>query len=183
VFNFEQGRRDLSVSDLILVARALNVDPERLFRRILNWSPDELERQAVLPGSCNTGLNALILGEEVTSQGQRRRIPAGAVNGVSLNEVVRERLNSLRVRIAVRHNAPTFSSRHLPGRKPDSASIFGPQRHELRGGGCFQIGRLELLGATGGYSVSWRCGPTRCARPTVRSARSNRVALRQNLPG
>lgn len=37
VSNIEQGRREVSVTDLVLIARALNVDPEILFRRILRW--------------------------------------------------------------------------------------------------------------------------------------------------
>ena len=37
VSNIEQGRREVSISDLILIAQALNVDPEILFRRILRW--------------------------------------------------------------------------------------------------------------------------------------------------
>ncbi len=37
VSNIEQGRRDVSVADLVLIARALDVDPEKLFRRILRW--------------------------------------------------------------------------------------------------------------------------------------------------
>ena len=37
VSNIEQGRREVSVSDLILIARVLRVDPETLFRRILRW--------------------------------------------------------------------------------------------------------------------------------------------------
>jgi transcriptional regulator with XRE-family HTH domain len=35
--NIEQGRRGVTVSDLILIARALNLDPETLFRRVLRW--------------------------------------------------------------------------------------------------------------------------------------------------
>ncbi|MEJ0038731.1 MAG: helix-turn-helix transcriptional regulator [Gammaproteobacteria bacterium] len=35
--NIEQGRRALTVSDLILIARALDLDPETLFRRVLRW--------------------------------------------------------------------------------------------------------------------------------------------------
>jgi DNA-binding XRE family transcriptional regulator len=35
--NIEQGRRAVSVSDLILIARALDLDPETLFRRVLRW--------------------------------------------------------------------------------------------------------------------------------------------------
>lgn len=35
--NIEQGRRAVTVSDLILIARALNIDPETLFRRVLRW--------------------------------------------------------------------------------------------------------------------------------------------------
>lgn len=37
VSNIEQGRRDVSITDLILMARALNVDPETIFRRVLRW--------------------------------------------------------------------------------------------------------------------------------------------------
>lgn len=37
VSNIEQGRREVSISDLILIAQALKVDPEILFRRILRW--------------------------------------------------------------------------------------------------------------------------------------------------
>jgi transcriptional regulator with XRE-family HTH domain len=37
VSNIEQGRREVSVTDLVLIARALNVDPEILFRRVLRW--------------------------------------------------------------------------------------------------------------------------------------------------
>ena len=37
VSNIEQGRRDVTVADLVLIARALDVDPEKLFRRILRW--------------------------------------------------------------------------------------------------------------------------------------------------
>ena len=35
--NIEQGRRAVTVSDLILIGRALNIEPETLFRRILHW--------------------------------------------------------------------------------------------------------------------------------------------------
>jgi DNA-binding XRE family transcriptional regulator len=35
--NIEQGRRSVTVADLILIARALNLDPETLFRRVLRW--------------------------------------------------------------------------------------------------------------------------------------------------
>jgi transcriptional regulator with XRE-family HTH domain len=37
VSNIEQGRRDVTVPDLILMARALDLEPETLFRRILRW--------------------------------------------------------------------------------------------------------------------------------------------------
>ena len=37
VSNIEQGRREVSVADLILIARALDVDPETIFRRVLHW--------------------------------------------------------------------------------------------------------------------------------------------------
>ena len=37
VSNIEQGRREVSVSDLILIAKVLEVDPETLIRRILRW--------------------------------------------------------------------------------------------------------------------------------------------------
>ncbi len=37
VSNIEQGRREVSVSDLILIAKVLEVDPETLLRRILRW--------------------------------------------------------------------------------------------------------------------------------------------------
>jgi transcriptional regulator with XRE-family HTH domain len=37
VSNIEQGRRGVTVSDLILIGRALNIEPETLFRRILHW--------------------------------------------------------------------------------------------------------------------------------------------------
>lgn len=37
VSNIEQGRRDVTVADLVLIARALDVDREKLFRRILRW--------------------------------------------------------------------------------------------------------------------------------------------------
>jgi transcriptional regulator with XRE-family HTH domain len=33
----EAGERKLDVADFILVARALNIDPEVLFRRIMKW--------------------------------------------------------------------------------------------------------------------------------------------------
>lgn len=37
VANIEAGRRKIEVSDLILIARALNVDPAELFGRVLRW--------------------------------------------------------------------------------------------------------------------------------------------------
>lgn len=37
VSKIEQGRRDVTVADLVLIARALEVDPETLFRRVLHW--------------------------------------------------------------------------------------------------------------------------------------------------
>jgi transcriptional regulator with XRE-family HTH domain len=37
VANIEAGRRRVEVSDLILIGRALDVDPEVLFRRVMRW--------------------------------------------------------------------------------------------------------------------------------------------------
>jgi transcriptional regulator with XRE-family HTH domain len=37
VVNMEHGRRAIHASDLIMIARALNEDPETLMRRILRW--------------------------------------------------------------------------------------------------------------------------------------------------
>lgn len=37
VVNMEHGRRAIHASDLIMVAKALNEDPETLMRRILRW--------------------------------------------------------------------------------------------------------------------------------------------------
>ncbi len=37
VANIEAGRRRIEVSDLILIGRALDVDPEVLFRRVMRW--------------------------------------------------------------------------------------------------------------------------------------------------
>jgi transcriptional regulator with XRE-family HTH domain len=37
VANLEYGRRELRVIDLIMIAQALRLDPETLFRRILRW--------------------------------------------------------------------------------------------------------------------------------------------------
>lgn len=37
VANLEYGRRELRVIDLIMIAQALRIDPETLFRRILKW--------------------------------------------------------------------------------------------------------------------------------------------------
>lgn len=37
VVNVERGRRALSVPELIVLSKELNVDPEMMFRRILKW--------------------------------------------------------------------------------------------------------------------------------------------------
>ncbi len=37
VANFEYARRELRVVDLIMIAQAIRVDPETLFRRIVKW--------------------------------------------------------------------------------------------------------------------------------------------------
>lgn len=37
VANLEYGRRELRVVDLIMIAKALRLDPETLLRRILKW--------------------------------------------------------------------------------------------------------------------------------------------------
>lgn len=37
VSNIEQGRRAVTVSDLIIIARVLDLDPETLLRRVLRW--------------------------------------------------------------------------------------------------------------------------------------------------
>lgn len=37
VVNMEHGRRAIHASDLIMIAKALNEDPETLMRRILRW--------------------------------------------------------------------------------------------------------------------------------------------------
>jgi transcriptional regulator with XRE-family HTH domain len=37
VANLEYGRRELRVVDLIMIALALRIEPETLFRRILKW--------------------------------------------------------------------------------------------------------------------------------------------------
>lgn len=37
VVNMEHGRRAIHASDLIMIAKALNEDPETLIRRILRW--------------------------------------------------------------------------------------------------------------------------------------------------
>lgn len=37
IANLESGRRSLRVSDLFLIARALNISPETLLQRILRW--------------------------------------------------------------------------------------------------------------------------------------------------
>ena len=37
VANIEAGRRKIEISDLILIARALNVDPIELFGRVIRW--------------------------------------------------------------------------------------------------------------------------------------------------
>lgn len=37
VANIEAGRRKIEVSDLIMIARALGVDPVDLFGRVLRW--------------------------------------------------------------------------------------------------------------------------------------------------
>jgi transcriptional regulator with XRE-family HTH domain len=35
--NIEQGRREITVSELIVLAREIDVDPEVLFKRVLRW--------------------------------------------------------------------------------------------------------------------------------------------------
>jgi transcriptional regulator with XRE-family HTH domain len=37
VANIEAGRRRVEVSDLILIGRALDVEPEVIFRRVMRW--------------------------------------------------------------------------------------------------------------------------------------------------
>jgi transcriptional regulator with XRE-family HTH domain len=37
VVNMEHGRRAIHASDLIMIAKALNEDPETLMRRIVRW--------------------------------------------------------------------------------------------------------------------------------------------------
>ena len=37
VVNMEHGRRAIHASDLIMIAKALNADPETLLRRVLRW--------------------------------------------------------------------------------------------------------------------------------------------------
>jgi ribosome-binding protein aMBF1 (putative translation factor) len=37
IANMEHGRREIRVVDLIMIAQAIRVDPETLFRRILRW--------------------------------------------------------------------------------------------------------------------------------------------------
>lgn len=37
VVNMEHGRRAIHASDVIMIARALNVDAQKLWRRILDW--------------------------------------------------------------------------------------------------------------------------------------------------
>jgi transcriptional regulator with XRE-family HTH domain len=37
IANIEAGRRRVEVSDLTLIGRALDVDPEVLFRRVMRW--------------------------------------------------------------------------------------------------------------------------------------------------
>jgi predicted transcriptional regulator len=37
IANMEHGRREIRVVDLIMIAQAIKVDPETLFRRILRW--------------------------------------------------------------------------------------------------------------------------------------------------
>ena len=37
VANLESGRRTLTFADFVVVARAFNIDPERMLRRILDW--------------------------------------------------------------------------------------------------------------------------------------------------
>jgi ribosome-binding protein aMBF1 (putative translation factor) len=37
IANLETGRRVVRVDDLVVIARALNIEPERLLRRILQW--------------------------------------------------------------------------------------------------------------------------------------------------
>ena len=37
VSNIEQGRRTVTVSELILLAEAMGEDPQEVFRRILEW--------------------------------------------------------------------------------------------------------------------------------------------------
>ena len=37
IANLETGRRVVRVDDLVVISRALNIEPERLLRRILQW--------------------------------------------------------------------------------------------------------------------------------------------------
>jgi transcriptional regulator with XRE-family HTH domain len=37
VVNMEHGRRAIHASDLIMIAQALKVDPQKMLRRILGW--------------------------------------------------------------------------------------------------------------------------------------------------
>jgi transcriptional regulator with XRE-family HTH domain len=37
IANLESGRRSLRLSDLFLIARALNISPEALLQRIIRW--------------------------------------------------------------------------------------------------------------------------------------------------
>jgi transcriptional regulator with XRE-family HTH domain len=37
VANLESGRRTLTFADFVVVARAFNIDPEKMLRRILKW--------------------------------------------------------------------------------------------------------------------------------------------------
>ena len=37
VAKIEQGQRRIEVPDFILIARALDIDPETLFRRVMRW--------------------------------------------------------------------------------------------------------------------------------------------------
>lgn len=37
VSNIEAGRRDISVTEFIVLARQIGVDPEVMFRRVLKW--------------------------------------------------------------------------------------------------------------------------------------------------
>ena len=37
VVNIEHGRRAIRASDLIMIAKALNLEPETLLRRIMRW--------------------------------------------------------------------------------------------------------------------------------------------------